>query len=238
MWSPELDMFLPGASLVQITRGFSALRPTELEQGDLNAHPTAAQEVGAENAEAIFTLPDITDVMTELIKQALHVYLASYNEKEGLHLKQQFRKLVINTIDEPSLIRKIRNGVSVGRESISQLTSAAVNKVGVSLGGANANTAAAAAASADRLPQIAAERFRDLVHLEGTIGNEEFVTQALQISDESLRRLIRIGKGDKYLSSHIREVYHTEVRFLSDCVFNPWLACLNSQIQNPLIPPQ
>mmetsp|Transcript_12211 Transcript_12211/g.18463 ORF Transcript_12211/g.18463 Transcript_12211/m.18463 type:complete len:1084 (+) Transcript_12211:93-3344(+) len=98
----------------------------------------------------------------------------------------------------------------------------------------------------DLLPRLKPEKVKNVGQLVSSIATPQFIPAVLNVSSETVGRMIHIGRDDaKKLPLCIKDVYLIVTSFLSDCVFIPWAKTIklladklkNSRRQASLTPP-
>jgi hypothetical protein len=96
-----------------------------------------------------------------------------------------------------------------------------------------------------QLPHFRAERMKSIAQMVATVANKKFVDSIFNVTTDAVTRMESIGRDDKKLPNHVKDLYLLQLGFIAEGLILPWskasitmlLRLAGSKPPNSALPP-
>ncbi len=152
---------------------------------------------------------EVEEFLEEQIMQVLSCYMASYFDKEMLHLKNTFADILRKAVDKSLNILALNNQASSSRTA---------HKAVITGSGSQA-------------PRLKADKIGGIAELTETVANREFLKAILDLLGDSVHRMTNIGRDEHKLGSRLKDAYLLLLDFTVDGVMLPYVSVCTNLMQ-------
>lgn len=109
----------------------------------------------------------------------------------------------------------------------------------------HSNTGKVFAGTVLQLPHFRAEKMKSIQQIVNTVANKKFLNEIFTITTDAVTRMESIGRDDKKLPQHVKDLYLLQLGFITEGLILPWsktsvtmlLKVAGSKPQNSALPP-
>jgi hypothetical protein len=73
-----------------------------------------------------------------------------------------------------------------------------------------------------QLPQLKAEKMKSIRHIVTTVANKTFINSIFAVTTDAVTRMESIGRDDKKLAQHVKDIYLLQLGFCCEGLILPW----------------